>query len=675
MTRLLVLSLAALAAGLCVGPDPRPRDPRPAAPLAPAPLPPGCVARFGDARLRHDAPVTSLALSPDGKLLATATSADPVVRLWDVATARLLRELKADAEGDASVTLVGFAPDGRRLLVVRHQSPRVHAPHYRWHEPAAIDTATGAVTRWGWGDETAQRLPAFAVAPDGRAVAGVRGSDLKVWDFDTGVELRTLGQVAGAWDSSLAKTCYSPDGTQVVVSDEHPAVYVAPSDGSGPVRALPIPDLARAVVSVFWPEPGRVVALWYDGLAALDPASGRVIARRSHPGNMQVAPRVAAGARAYVKGDRDYHLHALDFATLEKVPGLFVSCGWRDGPIAASADGKTLAVGCGHAVRLFDAATGASRHPELDRHPADPVARLHLSADGTRLLSAGVHAAQTWDLPAGRRLATIDWGHTRSSPSWSLSPDGRTVAGAYDAAGRLLLHDSATGAVAARGLKPGEFGPHVSAEGWAGPDRVWVWDRDARAFTRVEAQGWRPGLAVADYEYPTFHAVSPDGRRLAASGHVALAVMTTDPLGPWVEVESYRDRPGPTCGLSPPPCAIPVRFSPDNRYLVTSYGSFALWDVSAKPRLVGILPHHETREWEWDDVTFSPDSRRVAAAVQDSDGKVSVHIWDAATAAELTRLDTPGGVSACAFLPGGRLLVAHLNTTFSVWDATLRMVR
>src|SRR5262249_22815113 len=51
------------------------------------PLPEGAIARFGTSRLRHVAPVLSLAFSPDGKRLASG-SRDGTVAVWDVATGK-----------------------------------------------------------------------------------------------------------------------------------------------------------------------------------------------------------------------------------------------------------------------------------------------------------------------------------------------------------------------------------------------------------------------------------------------------------------------------------------------------------------------------------------------------------------------------------------------------------
>src|SRR5262249_5965259 len=61
--------------------------------------------------LRHESPVYSVAFSPDGQYLATATK-DGFVRLWKAKTSQELRKWHAHED---NATCVQFSPDGRSL--------------------------------------------------------------------------------------------------------------------------------------------------------------------------------------------------------------------------------------------------------------------------------------------------------------------------------------------------------------------------------------------------------------------------------------------------------------------------------------------------------------------------------------------------------------------------------
>jgi glucose repression regulatory protein TUP1 len=60
----------------------------------------------------NDAGVTSVTISPDGRWVA-AGSLDTVVRIWEVATGKLVERLRGHRKSVYSVT---FTPDGRGLV-------------------------------------------------------------------------------------------------------------------------------------------------------------------------------------------------------------------------------------------------------------------------------------------------------------------------------------------------------------------------------------------------------------------------------------------------------------------------------------------------------------------------------------------------------------------------------
>ena len=88
------------------------------------PLPPGAILRLGTARFRHPTLIHAIAVSPDGKTLASAGSGRSPLRLWETATGRPLQEpgnlLPDGADPRALAQKVGQRIHGREHLT----SPR-----------------------------------------------------------------------------------------------------------------------------------------------------------------------------------------------------------------------------------------------------------------------------------------------------------------------------------------------------------------------------------------------------------------------------------------------------------------------------------------------------------------------------------------------------------------------
>jgi WD40 repeat protein len=114
-----------------------------------------------------------LALSPDGKLLASRDSSVQFL-LWDVTSGKLLREPKADSD---IVFRLCFSPDGK-WIVTGSGGGRVRL----WN------VVTGKMKRELAGAE--MTIHSLAVSPDSKRVAASCSDDtLHVWDVDSGKEL------------------------------------------------------------------------------------------------------------------------------------------------------------------------------------------------------------------------------------------------------------------------------------------------------------------------------------------------------------------------------------------------------------------------------------------------------------------------------------------------------
>src|SRR5262245_12636606 len=82
------------------------------------PLPPGALARVGTARLRHLGQVYAVAISPDGKTIASGGN-DNTLRLWETATGK---ELLAVPSPKTGVRCVAFSRDGKLVATGGYQA-------------------------------------------------------------------------------------------------------------------------------------------------------------------------------------------------------------------------------------------------------------------------------------------------------------------------------------------------------------------------------------------------------------------------------------------------------------------------------------------------------------------------------------------------------------------------
>ncbi|PYH28219.1 NACHT and WD40 domain protein [Aspergillus neoniger CBS 115656] len=140
----------------------------------------------------HSSSVSSVALSPDGRILASG-SWDDTIKLWDPATGVEQRTLTGHS---SLIFSVAFSPDGRTL-----------ASGSRDHTIKLWNPVTGVEQRTLTGHSSTVFSVAFS--PDGRTLAS--GSDdktIKLWDPATGVEQRTLT----GHSSTVSSVAFLPDG-------------------------------------------------------------------------------------------------------------------------------------------------------------------------------------------------------------------------------------------------------------------------------------------------------------------------------------------------------------------------------------------------------------------------------------------------------------------------------
>lgn len=629
---------------------------------------------------RHEAPIVSLAMTPEGRLLVTGDTEGYLV-FWDLAT----NQERARVRGHAgAVTGLKLYPDDR-LLISRQSGPDPVGP--------------GEVKLWDFdaGRELAV-LPSRGYVPEVHFDRQSRQVAFVEW-----LEFKGLTSQLQVWSVAASLETPSPvrtdfDCVAVAFSEDHRWLATADHEGRvllrerGTWRAKR--ELAGRMLTI------RSLAFSHDG-------STLAAAQRTGLAFWNVGSCQSLGQVDFTYGQRlifapdDRHLVALDFnaRTLAlvgdpKTRPRRVETESQGGQIYEAAfapDGRTLATGgTWHAATLWDAETGRRRTAfpretgsfrglaflpdghslilaaedgrvrqwntegrttleRLEGHDTE-VWSLAFSPQGDRLISsADDHRIKEWD-PRSGTVTKLLQGHTALVAGVAVSPDGTRLASAgFDRTVRIW--DLRTGGALAV-LKGHEdrvravaFSPDGRTVASASSDRtVRIWDVNSGELLHVFRGHEDTVLAIA------FH---PGGRYLVSSSDDEM-IRGID-VGSGTEVFCLDDSWK----------SFALAFSPDGSLLASGGGDgrISLWDTRTRARTLSMKASDHCVYG----LAFSPDGMRIAAACDD--GKVLV--WEAQTGQLLLALEGHSKrVNAVAFSPDGRLLAsASHDGSIRLWRA------
>lgn len=313
--------------------------------------------------------VGGIAFTPDGTLVAVEDLYE--IRLWDVATGRLVRTL----DGRVTVNALAITPDGKHLLAAVWDNKNRGVPVW--------DVSTGNRVRTLDGHDNVMTA-AVAVSPDGRWVATAGGPSLDSADRTTGTDhdIHLYDAATGMRQHVLAgqpiataALRFTPDSKTLLTGD-------------------------------------AVVRFW-------DVATGRQL-RRSDGHEAGVSDLAFVGETLVTAGT-DGTVRTWNLRTAEQLGVVSVGSTWTTG-LTLSPDGKRVCSVQGNGVAVIaEVATGA----EVDRVNVDPQSRVQFTPAGDGLRAAswrGDYVRLTFGRPAVVRTAPAG-----QLGQGGFSPDGATA--------------------------------------------------------------------------------------------------------------------------------------------------------------------------------------------------------------------------------------------------------
>jgi sugar lactone lactonase YvrE len=279
--------------------------------------------RFTALRKLDSVPTGVSVFTPDSK--GILASSGGYVKLWDAETGKEIRTIR-ESRGFSHIAI---SPDGRRFITY---------PDLAGNKILLWDLASGAY-RECTGHSSG--VTSLAFSPDGNFfISGSWNKTIKIWDAETGQEVKTLTGHTG----NVHSVSYSPDGRQIVSCSNDKTIKFWDAESGNAVRSVS----ANCTIVAYCPDGRKIAAVERTRIYIFDTQNGqKLFTLTGHRAVIQTIAFSPDGSR----------LLSLDQGNGNNLLIWNMSNGWETGRLASSVkdqpigslmvspDGKYFAIG------------------------------------------------------------------------------------------------------------------------------------------------------------------------------------------------------------------------------------------------------------------------------------------------------------------------------------------
>lgn len=409
----------------------------------------------------HSGPVCSVAWSPDGTRLASA-SFDTTVKVWDPATGQCISTLQGHNE---PVTSVAWSHEGTRLASAADDKT------VKIWDPVTAQCVSTLEGR----KRSESTVIAWSCIPR-QAVSIVSNHEVTIWNADTGQCISRF------WDKSPFSevAALSRDGTRVTSRTGHGEIEIQDAVTGHCLCTLENPPVS--ISSMSWSQDGtRVASASSPRIQIWDAATGRCVSTLGAPemwideiawsndasqlasvekGKLRIHDLATGQCVSIFEGYHDVSIYSVAWSptcatrlasalndatvkiwdisasqqTLTSSPKPIISAA------SESPDAARFAFSDYDTVRIYD--LGSGHCVSVLEDTRGPIRILTWSLDATKLALALGYDIQIFDLATGRRISRLEGQSGISSIAWSV--DATRLASKHDG-GTTKIWDLATG--------------------------------------------------------------------------------------------------------------------------------------------------------------------------------------------------------------------------------------